>query len=194
MRVLIVSEGRHEQGGALETLVRRLLPAPELACETRRVSDHQVHTHRGKGQGFFKRAVRWMLHAQKHGFEAIVLLIDEDDRRESRAEIDEAQDNAIAKIRRALGIAIRSFDAWMLADEQALGRALGATIHRQRDPETISAPKQVCADLLALGITPCTQTEMYARIAAHADLALLVQRCPAGFAPFATRVRRLQTD
>lgn len=60
MKVLLVSEGKDEGAGALEALVRRTVPKI-VTCEFRKVSDKRVHTHRGKGQGFIKRALRWIL-------------------------------------------------------------------------------------------------------------------------------------
>ncbi|MEW6250280.1 MAG: DUF4276 family protein [Planctomycetota bacterium] len=189
---MIVSEGRHEAGGALETLVRRLASHRSLGtCDHDRVANPRIHTHRGRGQGFFKRAVRWLLTAQERGYEALVLVVDEDGRRERRQEISDAQDSTTDAIRRALGVAIRTFDAWMLADEQALSRALDRVVDTQPAPEAIGDPKQVCANLLSSSTVECTLTEMYAAIASHADLGRIATRCPDGFAPFAARVRVL---
>ena len=63
MKVLLVSEGEHELTGSLETLVRRLSPH-ELDVDHVKVSQEGIHTHRGKGQGFYKQAVRWLLEAR----------------------------------------------------------------------------------------------------------------------------------
>ena len=93
--------------------------------------------------------------------------------------------------RRALGVAVRSFDAWMLADEQALTTALGYTVSRQSEPEAIRNPKELCARLLQKSAKTLTQTEMYEAVAKAADTDTLQERCPHGFAPFARRVREL---
>jgi hypothetical protein len=142
MKVLLVSEGRHELAGSLETLVRRLSPH-KVEVDYNKISQGGIHTHHGKGEGYYKRAVRWLLEARKRGFEAIVLVIDEDGQAERVKEIAEAQQYAGTEFPRAFGVAIRTFDAWMLADEQALTSVLGRPIQRQPAPETVKNPKQV---------------------------------------------------
>lgn len=190
MKVLLVSEGKHELSGSLETLVCRL-SRHELEIHLADVHRNDIHTHRGKGQGFFKRAVRWLMEASKRGYDGIVLVIDEDGQAERVKDVDEAQNYAANELPRALGVAIRTFDAWMLADEQALTAALGRQIQRQPAPEGMKDPKQACKDLRDAGDADISQTQMYVRIAELVELSLLEQRCPRGFAPFADRVRRL---
>lgn len=87
-----------------------------------------------------------------------------------------------------MGTAIRSFDAWMLADEQCLTRALNRADHpvcRQPDPEEITEPKRACTDLCNDGMA---LADLYTNIAATINLDALRNRCPRGFAPFAARV------
>ena len=67
MRVLVVAEGKHESSGALENLLNRL---------------GENNAFHGKGQGYFKRAVRWLKEAEERGVNALILLIDEDGRDE----------------------------------------------------------------------------------------------------------------
>jgi hypothetical protein len=77
MRVLLVAEGASELAGALEALVRRLgLEDAEIAHD--RVSSPNLHAHHGNGKGYFKRTIRWMFEAQKRGYDALILLIDQD--------------------------------------------------------------------------------------------------------------------
>lgn len=190
MKALIVCEGRHESGGALAVLVRRLA-GPGLEYATDRVSRADIHAHHGKGGGYKKRAIRWLLEAQKRGFDALIFLIDQDHRPERRQQIDDAQEQELGAARRALGVAVKTFDAWMLADEKALTRVLNCPVLRQPSPETIDDPKKVCADLLSTGGGNMNQSEMYAALMEAIDIATLEARCPLGFAPFAERVRRL---
>jgi hypothetical protein len=190
MKVLVVSEGPNELGGALQNLVRRL-GMKEGELETDRVSLPSVHAHHGKGKGYFKRAVRWMLEAEKRGFEALILVIDQDGRPERTRELDDAQGFTGTAIHRALGVAIRTFDAWMLADERALTQVLEIPISRQSDPEAITDAKGVCNRLLDESDRSITPTAMYAAIANETDLGLLETRCPRGFGVFAGRVRAL---
>ena len=190
MKVLVVSEGKHEQAGALENLLRRLGGAgAELVFD--RVSRNDIHTFHGRGSGYYKRAVRWLLEAEERGYEAMVLLIDEDGDRERRRQIGDAQGCSLSRLARAMGVAIRSFDAWMLAHEQALTDVLGRRIDRQPEPETIRDPKRLCADLLAGSPNRMAQSEMYARVADRVDIAVLSSRCQMGFGPFSRYVRQV---
>ncbi len=198
MRVLIVSEGKHEIGSlgqvsALEILVSRLLGRkPEF--ERRKVSDPEVHAHRQPGihDGYEKRALAWMRFAERMGYCAIVLLVDEDEQKHRRLELDKAQDNAKIEVRRALGIAVRTFDAWFLADEKALSTVLCRIIPCQRNPEKFSEPKEQCRKLLdGSPAVELSTAEFYAQVARHVDLEVLETRCEKGFQTFAYRVRAL---
>jgi hypothetical protein len=177
MRVLVVAEGRHERSGALAAFVARLKHPRELTLATDRVSRHDIHAFHGGGQGFFKRALRWLLEAGK---------------RERSTQIEAAQEHdEISSLPRALGVAVRTFDAWMLADENALTQVLGRPTDRQPDPETIREPKTVCATLLAGSRHEMAQRAMYAALAKAANLETVEERCPRGFRPFAQRVRAM---
>ena len=190
MRVLVVAEGQHEQSGALENLLKRL-GGERADFEVDRVSNSRIHTFHGTGPGYFKRAVRWLREAEKRGVDALVFLIDEDGRSERVGQIRDAQDSPLSALPRALGVAIRTFDAWMLVDEKTLTDVLGYRVDRQPDPETIRDPKVVCTALLESSPASPTQRQMYAQIADEVDLDVLCKRCPSGFAPFASSVRRI---
>jgi hypothetical protein len=195
VRVLLVAEGQHERGkedrdGALETLVRRL-HQDITYCDLDRVSRKDIHAHHGKGRGYFKKALRWILEAEKRGYDAIVLVIDQDNVPERTQEITSAQNAQPVTLRRALGVAIRTFDAWMLADEQALTRVLGYAVSPQRSPEDVSDAKGVCTQLLGKSSMAMSQSEFYAFVAREADMNTLIRQCPKRFAPFAQRVRSL---
>lgn len=189
MRVLIVGEGKHERSGAFESFVRRLSPQNDLEFESDRLARSDIHASHGKGSGYFKKAVRWMLEAKKREFDGCVLVVDEDGKPERRSEIDLAQESPLGIRCRALGVAVRQFDAWMLADERALTQVLGGTVQRQRAPEEISDPKRTCEQLRDAAQSRLPLSEMYAGVAHAADLTLLAERCPRGFAPFADRLR-----
>jgi len=190
MRVLVVSEGKHEQSGALENLLKKLGGDQQHFDSDRMARSDIPRIHGGKG--YFKKALRWLLEAESKGYDALILLIDEDDVKKRVREIREAQDhNSLSHIPRAMGVAIRTFDAWMLADEKALTKVLGYVVNRQPDPETIANPKQVCADLLADSDNGISQSEMYARVSCNINTDILCDRCQSGFKPFATHVRRI---
>lgn len=192
MKLLLVSEGKHELGvagerGALQILVERLL---ECDCQiiTRKVSDPTVITEKGKGEGMFKRFVAWVKHAARSGFDAIVLLIDEDGDLNRQRQIEDAQSSTLVPFPRALGLAIRSFDAWILADQVAMSTVLGRNVDRQPDMESLRDPKSVCDSICDRQFA---LSEFYALVANAANLAELESRCAEGFAPFAARVRNL---
>lgn len=191
MRVLIVAEGKHERSGALENLVRRLRDGAELEFETDSANRADLHAFHGTGQGFFKRSVRWLLEAKKRECDALVFVVDEDGHSARLDQIEKAQVNETTQLPRALGVAVRTFDAWMLADEQALTKALGITVGRQRDPETIANPKQQCTDLLAESDQELSLTTMYTAVSNAANLETMAERCPKGFRSFAERVRNI---
>lgn len=190
MKVLVVSEGKHEQSGALENLLKRL-GGTYASFEFDRVSNNTIHTFHGKGKGYFKRAVRWIKEAENRKVDALVFLIDEDGKSERIEQIRDAQDSLLFQLRRAMGVAIRMFDAWMLADEKTLTHVLGYNVNRRPDPETICDPKEVCKDLLANSPNQLSQSEMYAAISHEVDIGVLCDRCPSGFKPFAASVRSI---
>ena len=173
-------------------LVRRLLArSAQFECE--RVSSARVRTHQKPGRegGYVKRILAWIRYATNRNFDAIVLVVDEDGQRKRIDEFNLAQSDERVALPRAIGVAIRTFDAWMLADERALSNCLGDPVNRQRNPETIRNPKQVCVEILKERSKLISQSELYAAVAADLDLQALERRCPAGFAPFAARVRCL---
>lgn len=207
MRVLVVGEGAHEipsaydrpaeadaePRGALGVLVRRLL-GDGHTYHYRSVKEAKpARRLRGAvgGRGMKKRALHWLLQAETHQFDAVVLVVDEDGDSTRVSKIDDAQQSAVSATPRALGVAIRSFDAWMLADEQALSTALGHPVQMQRDPETIKDPKAQCKALHEESPTDDALREVYEVVAAETDLTTLRERCPRGFGPFADRVEAL---
>lgn len=194
MKILLVSEGASELRGALENLVRRIGLQDDVEIEHEKVSKRELRAHHGKGKGYFKRAVRWMMDAEKRGYDGLILLIDEDGNAERVKEIAQAQDDvSVTVVRRALGVAIRTFDAWMLADETALRRVLECEISRQPDPETLNHPKQRCGDLLKQSAVDLAPSSFYAALAAVIDIGNLEKRCEKGFARFAKRVRAMNS-
>jgi hypothetical protein len=201
VKVLLVAEGEHERSGALENLVRRL-GGNDASFTARPANDASVHGRHGEGTGMggsAKRALAWLREAWKD-YDALIYLIDDDEGEDRRKEqIREAQefrklDVPASNLPRAMGVAIRTFDAWMLADEEALAGVLGCAVARQRSPESIRKPKEICQKLLEDGMSPMAQRDMYAEIALRLRLDVLSARCPKGFTPFAERVQKVFGD
>ncbi len=199
MRILVVSEGVHELGdnsldGALVMLASRLLDG-NVSFERKKVSSSEVrlHTQQGKGGRYEKRALGWIRLAEREGYDAIILVIDQDGDEERGQQFDRAQDDPRLPLPRALGVAIKTFDAWMLADEQALSAVLGTHIDLSPNPESEDDPKSRCENLRNEAPSQLSPREMYAEIAKRTDMEKLEARCPNGFAPFAGRVRALNS-
>ncbi len=205
MKVLLVSEGFHEHSdpiygdegdrGALEILVRRLI-GREIELESRKPNDREFRRTRvhGKGHAYEKVVIAFLQEAERRRFDAVVFLIDEDGEAERRTALDAAQVSERSPIPRACGVAIRSFDAWMLADERALAGVFGSNPGLQPEPEFHRDPKAICTKLRDESGCGRRLRDVYADYAGQADLGLLKQRCPLGFAPFAERVERLSLE
>lgn len=145
----------------------------------------------GKGPGgLFRKTVGWLRAAARDEFDAVVVLIDIDKYPQAAVEMSQAQDSEVFLIRRACGVAIRSFDAWFLADHVALSEVIERTVDTQPLPERNRNPKQDChqfrndAGLQSL-------SDFYRNVAERANFDTLRERCPDGFAPFADRVQAL---
>ena len=200
MRILIVSEGVHELGdnsldGALVMLASRLLDG-NVSLDRKKVSSSEVrqHTQQGKGGRYEKRALGWIRLAEREGYDAIILVIDQDGDEERKQQFDRAQeDRRLSSLPRALGVAVKRFDAWMLADEQVLSEVLETRIDPLPNPESEDDPKGKCENLRNEARSQLSPREMYAEIAERTDMEKLEARCPNGFAPFAGRVRALNS-
>ncbi len=197
MRILIVSEGVHELGddcldGALVTLSRRLL-GQNVIVNRERVRSPRVrqHTQPGRGGRYKKRALGWIRLAEREDYDAIILVIDQDGDEERKQQFDRAQEDRRLSLPRALGVAIKTFDAWMLADEQALSEVLETHIDPLPNPESEGDPKGKCESLRNGARSHLSPRDMYAAIAERTAMEKLEYRCPNGFAPFARRVRAL---
>ena len=197
MKILIVSEGKSELGpngedGALAVLTRRLIPQ-DVSFVVKDVRDKSVHRHMfvGIGTPLRKRIEGWIRHAERNHFDALVLVIDRDKDKRRITELDKVQDDIRLALPRALGVAVRSFDAWMLADESAISTALGFTVDAQKDPEANTDPKSDAESLRDRSELDLGLSRLYALIARNARIDHLKQRCPKGFGPFAERVEAL---
>jgi len=188
MRVLVVSEGEHEQSGALNNLLKKL-GGGQADFESKDVS--KIHAFHGKGSRLFKKAITCLRLAVNEDYDALVFLIDQDGHNERIKQIQQAQEHPLESLPRALGVAIKTYDAWMLADEQALSQVLGYTIPTQPNPEKANDPKQKCKKLHDESNSAISLRDMYAAIANLIDIDTLSNRCPKGFKPFAQKVKKI---
>jgi hypothetical protein len=202
MKILLISEGDHELGdsrrvpeasGALEVIVRKILNC-EIQCTPRLIKDDRIRDHRsaGKGGGYFKLFVACIRCAEKEGFDAVVVVVDHDDAdRDRLLQAAAAQADDTVNKPRAIGVAIRSFDAWMLADHAAISTALNCRVDMIGSIESHKSPKQHFRQLRDGAGDSGRIRDLYARVAELARLEVLESSCPAGFKPFAENVRTL---
>ena len=200
MKVLVVSDGKHELGpdsdqGALVELTRRMLNR-EVVFKRMKANDRVVKTHalRGKFTDYEKRAKGWVRYAQHQEYDALVFVIDQDGHKKRETGVENAQIHTHFVIPRAMTVAVQKFDAWMLADEVAMSKVLGGNVQRQKDPESNQDPKSECEKIIAASQRNLSLTEFYFQVAKVINLDSLRKRCPRGFDKFRTRVEKLFTD
>jgi Domain of unknown function (DUF4276) len=226
MRILILGEGPTDLGrieadgtlqleGVLPILVRKLIgEAPDkkpvelkakILGKVRRFPDSSRRM--GRSQYGYANKLRATL-GLKEGREAdaIVAVVDRDgkENKDKIVELNKGRNELRQENKTcAVGLAIETIEAWLLADENALRSALGApAIQRQPDPETLAGhdndseqhPKgrlqRLIAQTQSHGI-PCDFTAHYANIARNLATQVLEKRCSEGFRPFAFQVREL---
>lgn len=187
MRALVIGDGKHEEF-SLPIIVRRLNDRIRTSEFDVWRNSQPIHA---KGQGVFKKIIGWILEAEKRGFDAIIIVVDEDGDRSRRSQVGDAQQYlALSSIPRACGIAIRSYDAWFLAHQQSFSSVVGYNVDRQPDPERLIDPKERCATLIADSSIDGL-SELYRRLAQQMNFEVVRERCPQGFAVFACRVEEL---
>ncbi len=197
--VLIVGEGEHELTGdrpdpALTTLVHRLLgEGIDMQATVKRSREVAGHTHAGKGDRLGRKFIGIVKFAKREGFDAVVILMDHDGDETRLTSATFAQESRSISFPRAVGIAVRAFDAWFLADHVDLSSVLATTVNMQPNPEKISDPKKVCESLRDAAGGDRRLRDLYSAVAAIVDLRILRARCPTGFAAFAERVEGLKS-
>ena len=208
LRVLLVGEGRsHELGGyrdefaradalpPLAALVKRLLPDHAVVRFFCRLGSQVGNVHQGKmasrwGKKVFT-AIWYARHGRAEPLDAVVLVADRDGPRNAARlrEMQEGRDSyGPSALPCALGVPVEMFDAWMIADTEAIEAAVGDAARAQPCPEALADPK-AAADAIfetrrGAGLGP-----KYAIVAREVDLDALAKTCPQGFAPFAQEVR-----
>lgn len=202
--VFVLGEGPHESltaegradsshGPALATLVRRLAGGP-ADVEFRGMSlkefrqEHAIGL-RGK-HGLKKQTIAAMRAARNVGASGLAIVVDRDGRANAsrlnamRQGRDDYHQEGVAC---AVGVAVESFDAWMVVDANAMACATDDNKPQpHQNPESLSPgnAKGHAQRQLGDGLR-----QKYAAIAASTDLALLERMCPKGFGEFAQEVR-----
>ncbi len=207
-RIAVYGDGRHELGRDLgRELSPDSLPAlPELVHRLLRSPSHLTYTPKsfpavppvhGRGQKYARKAQQAIREAGRLQFAAVAILIDRD-RQPDAKRIAPLRDGRDAMMYGgfppcAVGMAVETFDAWMIADGKAAEAAGGDPAKSHPSPESLDGregsgrhPKDVAAEVFgsAKGFGG-----KYAVAAASVDLRGLEKACPKGFKPFADEVR-----
>ena len=137
-----------------------------------------------------KKVYSAVRYARRKHWDAAVVLIDRDGRRNSHrlSDMQEGRSQVTLRFPCALGVAVETFDAWMIADPIAIDAAGGDKTEAPDSPESLGRPKDAADAIFGTrsgsGLGP-----KYALVAKKVNLALLERACPQGFAPFAEEVR-----
>jgi len=216
MRLLLASEGGRDIGrsghdperhaGAVRVLVARIV-GHKLGRQLKPeevVARKLPRLHHGNGQpsGYPRKVDLAIKGAMVDGYTAVVIVVDRD-RTPGRERLKSLEKGvAMARAgncpladRTAVGVAIETAEAWLLADEVALNAVLGLDPKWTAlpDPETLGGrpgagdhPKVVFSKALAEGT--CTPQEPYTSVAEAANLDTVTARCPNGFGELRKRV------
>jgi len=189
---------RPDELPALPQLIHRLLETNTAVTYTCSLFKDVKHVH-GRGKKFAKKVVAVIRQAARMGHAAAVIVIDRD--READKErieaLREGRDSLNGPGHRAcaVGVAVETFDAWMIADPAAIQQAGGDSGKSVAQPESLAGkpgskddPKMVAAEAFGLS-KGVGLADKYAKAAAVADLETLAKKCPKGFRPFAEEVR-----
>jgi hypothetical protein len=203
MKILVYGEGPQDVGrgedeyvGVVRTLVERLITeCPDSSDEKITFRGRRLgRLHGGKG---FKRKARIAINeARRQGYDCVVIVIDRDGRRQKNGRLQALNDGRDEALRTAyfptaIGVAIETMEAWLLADERALSECLGRAVDKQPSPEKLSGKKgtpehpKTRLNTLIDG----DDGKLKQRIAEQVDLPTIERRCPKGFKPFADEIR-----
>ena len=208
MRVFVVGDGMYDVGEcrnqvidgpdlpALPEIIQKLLPRSkdvQFVCST--IKEIRTRQSGGAGPLNKKKVIAAVLQASRHKADAVVFVIDRDGDRQRMQELNAGRREISPQdfLPIALGMAVETFDAWMIADAGALRHVEGCErAEAHPSPESLDggrgtqqhpkdyAIRQVGADRL---------WDKYACIAKFIDIAHLERVCPQGFQPFANEVR-----
>ncbi len=222
-RILVMGEGEHELGAvpanvgneprpldseslpALPKLIHRLLDQPNgvryFARSNgfpRRHIQRNLRSRTPVGlSGHGKRVVWAMRWAARERFDALVYVVDRDHKRPAET-IHAMEAGRVAAEKNtplpcAVGTPVEAFDAWFIANGNAVKEAEGDSGKTHPKPESLLGkegtgdhPKDVAAAIFGSGVG---LGDKYAVVAQHLDLEQLAKACPKGFALFAEDVR-----
>lgn len=200
MRILVCGEGPNDIGrepknekaprelGTLQVLISRILAQEEIEFEQQQI----LHLGPRRGSRGFKAKLELAFQEMsRKDCQALVYVVDADREQKRGDRLRAARDDVAEGRLCAMGTAIHSIEAWLLADQQAFSLAFDCpTPNMTPDPESIKNPKSLLRDRLE-HVERDDYSRCYAKLARHLDLAVVRRRCPDGFQPFQSEVEGL---
>lgn len=192
-RVMVYADGENELGSrwgepldnkklpALPKIVHRLLGNLDIEFVCHKSSSiHSRHGIREKSglpiqkyisSKYFKQAFSAIIKARLDKYDTLIFIIDRDGRTKTETilPLRSGRDEACKSDQYpcAISYAVEAFDAWMIADANAVEMAGGDKQHAHPSPENLKHPKEyACRAFGSLG----QLTEAYARVAEHISL------------------------
>lgn len=157
-----------------------------------------------QGAGTLRKKVRFAKRqARINGSSAATFVMDsEGDLNDRKDDLDEGRRMEPGDFPMAVGVAHPCIEAWLLADEKAIARALALELPLDGipdNPEALSAPRQdrkhnpktVLAAVVGSGKQETSAKQKEQIATAMNDMELVRRRCPLGFDPFADEVDQL---
>ena len=206
-KILVVGEGNNEIGpfdewgqeragpgkSPLANLVDRILGDGDRTYCCKSFKDATFRAHGAKTRGLMKRAEKVIFHARRNGFDGCVILIDKDRNttNDTLRPLEQASENLADRC--AVGVAVETFDAWMICDPNAVKAMGGDKSHCHPQPERLQGteasgnhPKSHAKRCFpGMGLT-----DAYCLVATKIDLDHLKKQCPQGFGAFEKEVRQ----
>ncbi|WP_373543273.1 hypothetical protein [Chamaesiphon sp.] len=196
-----------EKEGALHTLIRRELntcglPDCDFVHRHPSIKEAQKKTLR-RGHSILDRKYLAQVVSiwKPEEVDIIVIVVDADDKLLQRqidleAELKVIRDNHLDDNERSIvdrstgGLAIKNFEAWLLADTQTISSMLGVEVEQFNNTENLDNTKDILDNAIAqstyldLEINNQRPLQIRWNLAAQIDLAIIKTCCPNGYADF----------
>jgi len=215
MKVLFVGEGRHDLGasdfplqfrtaqGVVPKLCQKI--SNTISSDSIALSWKDIPRFNSSKKGFKHKLKAAALIAKHNGCEGLIAVVDQDNDHARLSELQagkqESIDSSENNFKIAVGVAVKSIEAWTLGDEVALARALGSNVsavrqvvaqsevekYHENSGKTENRPK---GKLNKLCQASCREDclEFRLEVAEATCVTRLGVSCPQGFEPFKREV------
>jgi hypothetical protein len=194
--------------GSIPILARRVCPV--IAAESAALAWTEIHRFRpaAKKTGFAEKVLAAAFLAEwKFGCAGTVVVADKDGDPDRKHALEDGQNRAnkmFPKHRLAWGLAVQSVEAWTLGVVDKIAEVLDVDVEKveelfprgvhvealsQNSGKEDHRPKRLLQHIAELGHRD-DSTQFRQDVAAITDTAILEEKCPEGFRPFAARLRQ----